>query len=76
MSNKLKKQWRERARPILEAYSAGRISSKDAVRRLGMRDTTVLLYELGEANLPLPMPPADEVEQQAEFVTKIIRGPS
>ena len=76
MTDEFEKLWRERARPILESYSAGRISSKEAVRRLRVRDTTVLLIELGEANLPLPFPPADEIERQAAFVADIIRGPS
>jgi hypothetical protein len=76
MSKKFKKLWRERARPILQAYSTGTISSREAVRRLRVRDTTDLLWALGDAKIRLPMPPADEIERQSDFIATIMRGES
>ena len=39
--------------PLLE-FSEGRMSKKRAIKLLGLRDYTELLYELEKRNLPLP----------------------
>jgi plasmid stability protein len=50
--------------PLL-AYSKGRLARADAIRRLGLRDYAALLVALGNAELPMPLPPPHEVENQA-----------
>lgn len=50
--------------PLL-AYSQGLISQREAVRRLGLRDSADLLVALGDAGLPLPLPPEEELKEQA-----------
>lgn len=50
--------------PLL-AYSKGLLSQREAVRRLGLRDSADLLVALSDAGLPMPMPPDDEIEEQA-----------
>ncbi|MFN8701935.1 MAG: hypothetical protein ACK5X0_07415 [Rhodospirillales bacterium] len=59
---------------LLLAYSSGRIGQRDAVQALEMRDSTELLVALGDANLPMPMPPPDEIERQADLVMKMLKG--
>lgn len=49
----------------LVAYSKGLLSRREAVRRLGMRDCADLLVALGVADLPMPLAPAHEIENQA-----------
>ena len=49
----------------LTAYSAGRLSRNEAIRQLGLRDYAQLLIALGDADLPIPRPPAHELENQA-----------
>nr|WP_316655655.1 hypothetical protein [uncultured Gellertiella sp.] len=58
--------------PLL-AYSKGLVSRRDAVRRLGLRDYADLLVALGDADLPLPLLPAHEVENQAATFAKLWR---
>lgn len=41
----------------LMAYSQGRLSRADAIRLLGLRDYADLLVALGDADLPMPLPP-------------------
>jgi hypothetical protein len=55
--------------PLL-AYSKGLLSRREAIRRLGLRDSGDLLVALGDAGLPMPLPPAQDIEEQAAtFVT-------
>lgn len=55
--------------PLL-AYSKGLLSRREAIRRLGLRDSGDLLIALGDAGLPMPLPPAQDIEEQAAtFVT-------
>lgn len=55
--------------PLL-AYSKGLLSRREAIRRLGLRDSGDLLVALGDAGLPMPIPPAQDIEEQAAtFVT-------
>lgn len=56
--------------PLL-AYSKGLLSSREAVRRLGLRDYADLLVALGDANLPMPLPTAQEIEEQAATFAKL-----
>lgn len=58
--------------PLL-AFSQGRLSRSEAIRRLGLRDYAALLVMLGDADLPLPQPPAHEVENQAVTFAKLWR---
>lgn len=60
--------------PLL-AFSQGRLSRTDAIRLLGMRDYAELLVALGDADLPIPLPPAHEVENQAVVLAKLWRQP-
>ena len=50
----------------LVAYSAGRMSTRVACRKLGLRDGSELLIALGHAGLEMPAPPHHVVEQQVE----------
>ncbi|ANL74246.1 hypothetical protein AMC83_PA00019 (plasmid) [Rhizobium phaseoli] len=56
--------------PLL-AYSNGLLSKQEAIRRLGLRDSAALLVALGDANLPMPLPPAQEIEKQAATFAKL-----
>jgi hypothetical protein len=49
----------------LAAYSQGRLARSDAIRLLGLRDYAALLVALGDADLPMPLPSPDEVDDQA-----------
>jgi hypothetical protein len=55
----------------LLAYSKGLLSRREAVRRLGVRDYADLLVALGDADLPLPLPPAHEIENQAATFVRL-----
>lgn len=58
--------------PLL-AYSKGLLSRREAIQRLGLRDYAELLVALGDADLPLPLPPAHEIENQATTFAKLWR---
>lgn len=68
---------REGAAPVapdpLVAYSRGLLSRADAIRALGLRDHAALLVALGDADLPMPMPPRHEVENQATVFARLWR---
>jgi len=49
----------------LVSYSRGLLARDDAIRRLGLRDYAELLVALGDADLPMPLPPLHEIENQA-----------
>lgn len=55
----------------LLAYSKGQLSRRDAIDRLGLRDSADLLVALGDAGLKMPMPPEQEIEEQAETFVKL-----
>ncbi len=57
----------------LLAYSQGRLARTDAIRRLGLRDYAELLVALGDADLPMPLPPQHEIENQAIIMAKLWR---
>ena len=56
--------------PLL-AYSQGRLSRSDVLRELDLRSYADLLVALGEADLPMPLAPAHEIENQAVTFAKV-----
>jgi hypothetical protein len=58
--------------PLL-AYAQGRLARNEAIRLLGLRDYAQLLVALGDADLPMPLPPPHEVENQAVTFAKLWR---
>jgi plasmid stability protein len=56
--------------PLL-AYSQGRLARNEAIRLLGLRDYAALLVALGDADLPMPLPPPHEIENQAVTFAKL-----
>lgn len=57
----------------LLAYSKGLLSRAETIRRLGLRDYADLLVALGDADLPMPLPPVHEIENQAATFAKLWR---
>lgn len=57
----------------LIAYSQGRLARNDALRLLGLRDYAQLLVALGDADLPMPLPPVHEIENQATTFASLWR---
>ena len=49
----------------LVSYSRGVLARDEAIRLLGLRDYAELLISLGDADLPMPLPPLHEIENQA-----------
>lgn len=58
--------------PLL-AFSQGQLARNEAIRLLGVRDYAELLVALGDADLPMPLPPPHEVENQAVMFAKLWR---
>jgi plasmid stability protein len=58
----------------LQSYSNGELSREDAIRELGLRDYSQLLIALGDAELPLPLPPQHEIENQAALFERLWRS--
>ncbi|EWY42390.1 hypothetical protein N825_00115 [Skermanella stibiiresistens SB22] len=56
--------------PLL-AYSRGRLSRREAIRLLGLRDHAELLVALGDADLPMPLSTPHEIENQASLFAKL-----
>lgn len=56
--------------PLL-SFSQGRLARVDAIRLLGLRDYAELLVALGDADLPMPLPPPHDVENQAAIFAKL-----
>lgn len=56
--------------PLL-AYSQGRLARNEAIQLLGLRDYAELLLALGDADLPMPLPPPHEVENQSVTFAKL-----
>lgn len=57
-------------RSVLGAYADGRLSQRQAIDALDLRDSAELLVALGDAGLPMPQPSATEVREQAETVAR------
>ncbi|WP_395517723.1 hypothetical protein [Pseudorhizobium flavum] len=53
------------------AYSKGLISRRDAIERLGLRDSADLLVALGDANLMMPMPSEQKIEEEAATFVRL-----
>ena len=51
--------------PLL-AFSQGKMTKEAAMEKLGLRDYAGLLVALGDADLPLPALPDDELDRQAD----------
>lgn len=58
---------------VLEQYSAGKMSSRVACIKLGLRDNADLLVALGDAGLPMPQPSEAEVAEQASTFAALFR---
>lgn len=56
--------------PLL-AFSKGQIARDEAIRTLGLRDYAEVLVALGDADLPMPLPPSHEIENQAVAFAKL-----
>jgi len=59
----------------LVSYSRGLLARDEAIRMLGLRDYAELLVALGNADLPMPMQPPHEIENQAAAFVKLWRAP-
>lgn len=55
----------------LVSYSRGHLARAEAIRLLGLRDYAELLVALGDADLPPPLPPPHEIENQAATFARI-----
>lgn len=55
-------------------YSRGQISRLAAIDRMKFRDYATLLVSLGEANLPMPMPSDEQIENEVETFRKLMRS--
>lgn len=58
---------------MLERYSRGEMTERQACEKCGYRDGAELLLALAEASLPFPRPPRDVSEAQAEIFAGIMR---
>lgn len=58
--------------PLL-AYSQGSLSRHEAIRTLKLRDYAELLIALGDADLPMPSAPPQDIENQATTFTELWR---
>lgn len=56
---------------VLRAFSAGRITKDHAAQDLGLRDYADLLPTLGDAGLPLPTLPEDELRSMTENFLRV-----
>jgi len=55
----------------LVSYSKGLLARNEAIRLLGLRDYAELLVALGDADLPMPLPPPHEIENQAAILVRL-----
>lgn len=55
----------------LVMFSRGLLTKRDAIKACGLRDYAALLIALGDANLPLPSLPKEEIERQALLFAQI-----
>ena len=60
--------------PLL-AYSQGRLARNETIRVLGLRDYAELLVALGDVDLPMPLPPPHEIENQALAFARLWNKP-
>lgn len=57
-------------RPVLGAYDDGRLTQRQAIDALDLRDSAELLVAVRDAGLPMPQPSAAEVREQAKTVAR------
>lgn len=55
----------------LVSYSRGMLAREEAINLLNLRDYAELLVALGDADLPMPIPPPHEVENQVSTFVKL-----
>jgi len=60
--------------PLID-FSLGDMTKEEAIASLGLRDYAQLLVALGDADLPLPVLPEKEIEEQVETFRRIWSGP-
>lgn len=58
--------------PLL-AYAKGKLAWREAIKALRLRDYSELLVLLGDADLPMPLAPAHEIENQAALFAGLWR---
>jgi hypothetical protein len=56
--------------PLL-AYSQGRLARNEAIRLFGLRDYAELLVAFGDADLPMPLPARQKIEDQVAIFVKV-----
>lgn len=59
---------------ILSAYSEGRLSSGEAIRRLHLDGYRDLIIAMADAGHPLPRPPRAELERQVAGALPLLRA--
>lgn len=59
---------------VLEAFSNGLISRREAIEALKLRDYAQLLVAQGDANLPMPLPPEEDIEEQAQTLVRLLQA--
>ncbi len=57
----------------LVLYSRGQISRQVAIDDLKIRDYAELLVALGDADLPIPMPSEEQIEQEVAVFREMMR---
>lgn len=57
----------------LVLYSRGQISRQVAMDRMKFRDYATLLVALGDADLPMPMPSAQQIEQEIKMFRMLMQ---
>lgn len=60
------------AHPLV-LYATGQMTRHVAIQRLKVRDYAELLVALGDADLPMPMPSDEQIEQEVETFRAMMR---
>jgi len=58
----------------LVLYSRGLITRQVAIEQLQVRDYAELLVALGDADLPMPMPSDEQIEEEVTTFRMLING--
>lgn len=58
----------------LVLYSRGLITRQVAIEQLHVRDYAELLVALGDADLPMPMPSAQQIEQEIKTFRMLMQS--
>lgn len=54
-------------------FSRGLLTKEQAISESGLRDYAQLLVAMGDADLPLPLLPEDEINRQAKEFAELLR---